>query len=89
MPRLIAYKSPSTALDLNWAGTWDNLVYHNQDFDTFFIGSGEISFPVRGYINTAQTIIFDDQRQALYSCISGRSPALFSRYKCLLYYLKR
>jgi hypothetical protein len=73
-PRVFMFKSPSATLDVNWTGSLDEMVYHNQDFDTFFIPSGEISQEVRGYFNSAQTIIFDDQRQALYSCIAAQNP---------------
>ena len=83
-PRNVIFKSPSNALDTNWAGPFQSFLYHNQDWDTFFIGSGEISQPIRGYNNLARTIFYDNKRQALYSCVAALNPD-YNTQDCQIY----
>lgn len=71
-PEVIAFKSPSLSLDLNWAGSWDYIISNNicQQFHVTNI----ISQPRHGYFNCPQSIVYDDKRQALYAMFSAQSP---------------
>ena len=65
------FKSPG-ALDQNYAGPWDFAII-NLVPDILGLPFYE-SQPVRGYFNSAQTNIYDDQRQALYQLSIGNFP---------------
>lgn len=78
-PLLIAYKSPSETLDINWSGAWDARVVNN--IASTFADNGEVppTFPqpisFQLYLLTsAQSIIYDESRQALYMLTNGQQP---------------
>ena len=70
-PGVIRFKSPGP-IDSNYAGPWQNALPNNPQGYGF---SNFISFPgVEGYFNTAQTVIYDEKRQALYSLRAQQAP---------------
>ena len=70
-PGVVTFKSPG-AIDQNYAGPWQTIIY-NQANQQYGAGNTE-SQPVAGYINSVQTIIYDDARQALYNIIAAQFP---------------
>jgi hypothetical protein len=80
-PTLFAFKSPGEQLDANWSGAWD-INFANNIGETYG-DNGEIpssvpvtiSQPLHGFIlNSTQSILFDESRQALYAMFARQSP---------------
>ena len=70
MPGVIRFKSPGP-VDSNYAGPWQNAFPNNPE--GYGLGNF-ISYPVYGYFNSVQTIIYDERRQALYSLRAQQAP---------------
>ena len=69
----LTFKSPGP-IDSNYAGPWDfNIANYT---DILLLSGTDSSYPTDGYINTVQTNIYDDARQALYQVSIGHAPDL-------------
>lgn len=66
------FKSPG-AIANNWAGPWESKIMNSISAG---IGAGDQyhSQPDAGMFNSAQTIIYDNDRQALYALVNGLFP---------------
>lgn len=70
-PIAVRFKSPGS-IDENYAGPWQqtiSVIETGADSPT-----PALSFPVFGYFNSVQTIIYDEKRKALYSVIAQQAP---------------
>lgn len=83
LPAVITYKSPGL-LNENYAGVWDVALanfcvpYFSLDNDgniSATTQSGYDSQPVFGFVHiTARSLLYDNQRQALYALVSAKTP---------------
>ena len=71
-PGRVVYKSPGP-LNSNYSGPWQFSIenYSNYEYSSSF---SYFSYPDYGYFNSAQTIIYDDNRLALYVITSQPDP---------------
>jgi hypothetical protein len=71
-PIVIAFKSPGP-IDQNYAGAWHTIILGDNEFE--YNISDTISQPDKGYIfHSAQSILYDETRQALYAVIAAQVP---------------
>ncbi len=74
------FKSPG-AIDENWAGFWDAGFWNAV---AAYGESGVVSQPVLGYFNSPRSILFDENRQALYAIQAVRSPEYSQNMRLIL-----
>ena len=78
-PISLLFKSPGP-LDQNYAGAWQTVMVNNVQF--YFADDGfstesfstQSSQPIWGYWMSAQSILYDDKREALYSITAAQNP---------------
>lgn len=71
-PITLSFKSPGP-LGQNYAGSWDTIILNNSAFQ--YAITNVISQPVKGYIyHAAQSILYDEKRQALYAISAAQVP---------------
>ena len=70
-PQNVLFKSPGP-IDQNWAGPWNTLIYNQAGQQ--YLSAYTKSQPSHGYINCPQSILYDNDRQALYLIGAIESP---------------
>lgn len=80
----IRYKSPGN-IDSNYAGPWQVTQVNQNSF--FWNIPPFTSYPVFGYFNSAQTIIYDDKRQVLYAMFCNQTPIMNVGQNMVIYLL--
>ena len=75
MPGVIRFKSPGP-VDSNYAGPWQNALPNNPSGYSLsnFISYPQVPGIASGYVNSVQTVIYDEKRQALYSLRCQQAP---------------
>ena len=72
---LFRFKSPGP-VDSNYAGPWQNALPNNPSGYSLsnFISYPQVPGIASGYVNSVQTVIYDEKRQALYSLRCQQAP---------------